>query len=382
MTRNEHGRGDAAWEADLLARMRAGDLAARDELWRTHDRALRKLACNAARAWNWDCEVAVQEAREFFLTSLLPKSDPAKGRLITLLYRAIPRALRVARNRDRLISLKTDYNGEAHKHHAHAERAMNARSIEELGRAEENPLGLVDPAPDFRAEVEARDACRRVQDALARLGPADRRLLAQRLIEGRTLLQIGAEEGVTRAAIGIREQKALNRLREEYARAGPRAAPSAPARCDSPLPPPSPLPPQASSLPMPTLLEILDQVTPAEIDRQLAELDAAFAEVRRRHNERRGKLLRLAKTIDHHPGQRPRRASAAGASAAAAKTDAEKMRERVRQRLVAAKGKAVSLGELARVANTTAAATARMLAAQAWAHKAGDRLWVFREPKA
>jgi hypothetical protein len=58
------------------------------------------------------------------------------------------------------------------------------------------------------------------------------------------------------------------------------------------------------------------------------------------------------------------------------------MRERVREKLAGAKGKAVSLGELARVANTTAPATARMLAAQAWAHKAGDRLWVYREPKA
>lgn len=66
---------------------------------------------------------------------------------------------------------------------------------------------------DMVGAVDERTRTRRLAAAIERLPELDQRTLAQRST-GRTLLDIGLEEGVSREAIRLREERALRRVRE------------------------------------------------------------------------------------------------------------------------------------------------------------------------
>lgn len=66
---------------------------------------------------------------------------------------------------------------------------------------------------DMVGAIDERTRTRRLAAAIERLPELDQRTLAQRST-GRTLLDIGAEEGVSREAIRLREERALRRVRE------------------------------------------------------------------------------------------------------------------------------------------------------------------------
>lgn len=69
---------------------------------------------------------------------------------------------------------------------------------------------------DVQAEVERRDDRRQLADALAKLKPQQRSLLAKVYADGMSLKQIGRTEGVSKEAIYFRLQVALKKLRKNF----------------------------------------------------------------------------------------------------------------------------------------------------------------------
>lgn len=194
MDRNAHGRGDEAWETDLHRRYMGGDREAATELYHTHAAAITKLAIRYAKATNWDKEEAISAANEAFFAILLPRFQPGRARLLTMLYRCMAGHLRRARNLDNLIASPQDYRGDGHKFHEYVVASRQTSGTDELAES----VGVLDEIDAGLVNDEER---RRLKTALLNLPSRERIAVEAWYLEGKTLDEISETLGVCRERV-------------------------------------------------------------------------------------------------------------------------------------------------------------------------------------
>lgn len=195
-------------EAELVLRMRAGDIRARDQLVESQLPWLmvisKKYTCHHMPLPDL-FQHAVLE-----LLNCLETFDPSIARLSTYISR--PLAWRLSRlvKCSRLIHRPYIVQPKYRQQHAEA-RQVNAF-------AEGGDRLLTDgrrPPDEILAEIEEQEHVRgRLHDAIARIEDPRRQRVIRCRLAGQTLSQIGLTEGITREAVRQHERKGLALLRD------------------------------------------------------------------------------------------------------------------------------------------------------------------------
>lgn len=209
----------AAEERELVARMRAGDVAARDRLVEGHMGLVARIAAyyapqGQARGLDFDDLVAEGAAG---LVRSLGRFDPARGlRVMTYMGHWVRQSIRRALDDGGMVRVPVHARLGGERREKYAAEAERAESCGSLG--EVKALGLADPGDgpaERAAAAEARDDLRR---RLARLEPADRAFVEELYGldggPGRTLKEMGDRLGVGRERARQIELECLAALRD------------------------------------------------------------------------------------------------------------------------------------------------------------------------
>ena len=217
-------RGDQAWEAERMQRVREGCVAASADLFHAHVPLLCKFALGAfTRFSDWSPEEAIAEANLAFFAKL-NQFDPSRGRLTTFLYQVLPRELE-RRYRETCL-VRTPLTATKNKHSPCYRKALAAMSVCSLdgmlgeeyagGSAESlETLGRFadDNVAECALELDRQEALEVLREEIQRLPLARREVLISRVYEGKTLREIGDERGVTRERVRQIELQARKELR-------------------------------------------------------------------------------------------------------------------------------------------------------------------------
>lgn len=217
MTKNDHGRGDRQWEADLHSRSMAGDQSATGELYETHAAAIAKLAIQFAERSAWDADEAISAAREVFL-DFLPKFDPSRARLITALYIVIPLRLQAYRNKDQTIAAPASYYDEGHHLRDKVDATRNVASFDYTDSDGTATLVAEDTATAVADEIDRRETSQRLQEAIRRLPGREQQIINCRTYQEMTLADIGKRIGLTKERVRQLESQAHRRLADMMAK--------------------------------------------------------------------------------------------------------------------------------------------------------------------
>jgi RNA polymerase sigma-70 factor (ECF subfamily) len=164
---------------DLLERAKAGDRAAFTELVERHHAELVRIAF----AITGDLDAACDAAQLAWIKA----------------WQRLPTVRQPDRLRAWLISIAVN---EARQHL----RAGRRRHVREIAPAWDADRPAAEVTPADHLDLDA---------ALARLGPADRGLLAMRYLAGLTADEIGVATGLTGSGVRSRLSRVIARLREE-----------------------------------------------------------------------------------------------------------------------------------------------------------------------
>jgi len=187
-------------EADLVARMRAGDVAAKQALVESCVPWMRKLArraCADQQQLDDLTQVAIVA-----LIECLEDFDPGRARLTT--YAVRPAIWRMRREMNAAGSVVSRSQNKNRKF---------ARAWETAAHVGELPAGLLARYHDPAHDALLRDDLAQLAAVLRRLPPRLADILTRRAA-GQTLQSIGSDLGVTRERIRQLEKRALTRVRK------------------------------------------------------------------------------------------------------------------------------------------------------------------------
>ncbi len=194
---------DRETERELLLRFQAtGDAEAASRLFEAQRGWSEKLAKEfcSRHGW-WDIETAVAAAYLGVFESMR-RFDPARSnRLSTVVWFGVQNVLR------------RDYAARGFIHVADNAHDKEAAGLTRRPTDPECVTALVWPETDYDECQFSTEEFDRVERAMSRLETRERWILEQRLMYGKTLVQVGAQLGVTKERVRQIQIKATRRLR-------------------------------------------------------------------------------------------------------------------------------------------------------------------------
>lgn len=289
-------------EAALAARAQAGDTRAAEELYEAVALWVVKISRKVAAQSSWDVEEAVATANAVFFTEVLPRFDPQRGRLTSLIGLMLPQRLRRARRTDRLIRTPDHWD----QTEENRRRRPKSTSLAHTPRDDGATLGDLLPGDGpnpLRGAIRAEETAVALK-AVSQLHPTYREVVQRCVIGNETLEQAGEAIGVTRERVRQLTIQAMASLRRRYddlverPRVGVRACRFQPQQARNP-----------TRQPVDDLIAMLDRITPENLSERISELDLEFDKQKQAYRAKRKKLAALANLVGVKPPQAERRAA-------------------------------------------------------------------------